>query len=121
MELKVLEQNFNICKVKEIKNIDTNNEFLFIGKTDEEISIVCEDKYTPEDYVDISRNWKCIKILGVLDFSLIGVLSKISTILAQHEISVFVVSTYNTDYILVRKEKIEESIQCLKDEGYNFI
>lgn len=121
MELKILEYNFTICKVKELNNIDNDNEFLFIGKTDEEISIVCDDKHIPTNYTDINRNWKCIKIMGTLDFSLIGILSKITTILATHNIGIFVVSTYNTDYILVKEDKIDLARECLEKNNYIFL
>ncbi len=47
MELKILKQNFSICKVKKITNINIDSEYVFIGKTDEEISIVCDDKHIP--------------------------------------------------------------------------
>ncbi len=121
MELKILKQNFSICKVKEINNINIDNEFLFIGKTDDEISIVCAEEYIPINYTDISENWKCIKIMGTLDFSLIGILSKISTILTENNISIFVVSTYNTDYILVKEDKIDLAKKSLEENNYTFI
>ena len=121
MELKILKQNFSICKVKEINNINIDNEFLFIGKTDDEISIVCAEECIPINYTDISENWKCIKIIGTLDFSLIGILSKISTILAENNISIFVVSTYNTDYVLVKEDKIDLAKKCLEEKNYTFI
>lgn len=121
MELKILKQNFSICKIKEINSISIDGEFLFIGKTDDEISIVCDCEHTPANYTDISRNWKCIKIIGTLDFSLIGILSKISTILAEHNIGIFVVSTYNTDYILVKEDKISLAKKCLEENNYTFV
>lgn len=61
-----------------------------------------------------------LKIEGILDFSLIGILSKISTILANEKIGIFVVSTYNTDYILVKKENLEKAVESLKKENYLF-
>lgn len=70
---------------------------------------------------DISNNYKCIKIMGTLDFSLIGILSKISTILAEHNIGIFVISTYNTDYILVKEDKIDLAKKYLKEHDYTFI
>lgn len=121
MTLKILENKFSICKVEELKNINLNNEFLFIGKTDEEISVVCDNKHIPNNFTDINNNWKCIKIMGNLDFYLIGILSKITTILAEHNIGIFVVSTYNTDYILVKEDKINLARKCLEENNYTFI
>lgn len=62
-----------------------------------------------------------MKIEGILDFSLIGILSKISSILAKNQISIFVISTFNTDYILIKEEKIKEAISILIEEGYEVI
>ena len=68
----------------------------------------------------VEYNWKAIKIVGTLDFSLIGILSKISTILAQAEISIYALSTYNTDYILVKDDKLEKAIKVLEQNKYKF-
>ena len=62
--------------------------------------------------------WKAFRIEGILDFSLIGILSKLSSILAEEEIGIFAVSTFNTDYILVKKENFEKALQVLADKGY---
>ena len=61
----------------------------------------------------------CIE--GVLDFSLIGILSKISTVLADHGIGIFALSTFNTDYILVKKENYEKALEHLETAGYTVI
>lgn len=62
-----------------------------------------------------------MKIQGVLDFSLIGILSKIATILAEHEIGIFAVSTYNTDYILTKGEQYEKALKVLAETGYEIV
>jgi hypothetical protein len=71
------------------------------------------------DYEKIERGWKVLKINGMLDFGLIGILSKISTLLAEEKIGIFVVSTYNTDYIMVKKENIKNAIIKLEENNYN--
>ena len=71
--------------------------------------------------IKAEKDWKILKIEGILDFSLIGILSKISSILAKNQISVFVISTFNTDYILIKEEKIEEAIFILTQEEYEVI
>lgn len=121
MKLKILENTFSICKVNELKDIDFSSNFLFIGKTEEEISIVCDENHTPKDYTKINKNWKCIQIVGTLDFSLIGILSKITTILAQKQIGIFVVSTYNTDYILVKEDNMSMAKKSLEENDYIFV
>jgi hypothetical protein len=64
--------------------------------------------------------WSCIKIAGVLDFSLTGVLANISSVLAEAEISIFAISTYDTDYILVKSEKLQPARKVLLVSGYTF-
>ena len=98
--------------------VDFSQEFFFLGKTDEEISLVCVTEQTPEDTVEREDGWKAFRIQGVLDFSLIGILSKISAILAEHKIGIFVVSTYNTDYVLVKQENYDRALSVLEEQGY---
>ena len=118
MELKRLPYDFTVCKVKDIANIDTKKDFFFIGKTDEEISLVCKTEDTPGAAAERDDGWRGFRIQGVLDFSLIGILAKISDILAENKIGIFAVSTYNTDYILVKKENFERALAALEDAGY---
>lgn len=118
MKLKRLPYELTVCKVRSIENIDLNTEFFFIGKTDEEISLVCQTENTPTDTVAREDGWRSFRIEGVLDFSLIGILSKISKILADHNIGIFAVSTFNTDYILVKEENFYNAVCALKSKGY---
>ena len=78
MEIKELSQKLTICKLKSIDGIDIQKEFYFIGKTDEEISLVCKTEEVPENIVERDDGWKGFRIQGVLDFSLVGILSKLS-------------------------------------------
>ena len=93
-------------------------DFFFIGKTDEEISLVCKLADTPKITTERDDGWKGFRIQGVLDFSLIGILSKLSGILAENHIGIFAVSTFNTDYILVKAENFEKALSVLSAEGY---
>ena len=118
MELKKIEQEFSVCKVRDISVIDFTDEFCFIGKTDEELSLVCSMERVPVNIVERDDGWKAFRIQGVLDFSLIGILSRISAILAENKIGIFAVSTYNTDYILVKKENYQRALKALETQGY---
>ncbi len=118
MELKKLDYDLTVCKVKSEKDIDLSKDFYFIGKTDEEISLVCITDDTPSNTTERDDGWKGFRIQGVLDFSLIGILSKISQILADNKIGIFAVSTFNTDYILVKKENFEKAMSVLEEAGY---
>ena len=118
MELKRMEYDLTICKVPDISKTDMTAGFFFIGKTDEEISLVCKTEDTPAETTERDDGWKGFRVQGTLDFSLIGVLSKLSGILADHQIGFFAVSTYNTDYILVKEENFERALRILASEGY---
>jgi hypothetical protein len=121
MELKKLEYDLSVCKLADIRDIDLGRDFFFVGRTDEEISLVCKTEDIPEKTVERDDGWRGFRIRGVLDFSLIGILSKLSGILAENNIGIFAVSTYNTDYILVKKENFDRAMDVLKDAGYTII
>lgn len=118
MELKSITDKLTVCKVADIADIDMSAEFYFIGKTDEELSLVCKTEDVPLKTIERDDGWRGFRIQGVLDFSLIGILSKLSGILAEHKIGIFAVSTYNTDYILVKEENFERALTVLAAEGY---
>jgi len=119
VELKTFDYELTVCKVPDTAMIDLSKDFYFIGKTDEELSLVCRTEDTPDCTTERDDGWKCFRIQGVLDFSLIGILSKISGILADNKIGIFAVSTYNTDYILVKSENFSKAIDVLSKEGYS--
>ena len=121
MELKKIEHNLTVCKVRNVSDIDITSEFYFIGKTDEEISLVCKTEDTPVETVERDDGWKGFRIQGTLDLSLVGILSKLSGILADHNIGIFAVSTYNTDYILVKEENFDRALKVLASEGYTIV
>lgn len=118
MQLKIIDQDFSICKVEDLSKIDYTDMFCFISKTDEEISLVCSSNCVPQNVLECDHGWKAFRIQGVLDFSLIGILSRISTILAESGIGIFAVSTYNTDYILTKKDNFYKAINILESNGY---
>ena len=119
--MKKIELNLTVCKVKNVSDIDMTSEFYFIGRTDEEISLVCKTEDTPIETVERDDGWKGFRIQGMLDFSLIGILSRLSGILADHKIGIFAVSTYNTDYVLVKEENFERALKILASEGYSIV
>lgn len=118
MKLKKIDAEFAVCKVKDYSEVNLDAEYCFIGKTDEERSLVCMEKDVPDNVLIRDDGWKAFRIEGTLDFSLIGILSGISSILAENRIGIFAVSTYNTDYVLVKKENYERALSALKNAGY---
>lgn len=121
MRIKRMNYDISVCKVKDVSGIDMDDNFCFVGKTDEEVSLVCKTEKVPENTREREDGWKAVRIEGVLDFSLIGILAKISAILAENKIGIFVISTFNTDYILTKSENFEAAITALKQEGYEII
>ena len=124
MNLKLLENKYKVVKLEPNENIPLEKilkeDIYSITRTDEELSIVAREDVDIKSDIE-EKDWRMIKIDGTLDFSLIGILSKISTILANANISIFAISTYNTDYILLKEDKIKEAIKLLKKNGYKFI
>ncbi len=83
--------------------------------------MVCMTKDVPPNTIQRDDGWKAFRIQGVLDFSLIGILAEIAKLLAEHGISIFALSTYNTDYILVKKEHYQKALGLLENSGYEII
>ena len=121
MEIKKLNQDFSVCKVMDYSLVNLNAEYSFIGKTDEEKSLVCVTSDVPPNVIERDDGWKGFRIQGILDFSLIGILSKIAEILAKNSISIFVISTYNTDYVLIKKENYQKALDILEHSGYEVV
>ena len=121
MKLNIIDNKLTVCKVADISAIYLTAEFFFIGKTDEELSLVCRTEHTPSETLERDEGWRGFRIQGSLDFSLIGILSKLYGILAEHKIGIFAVSTYNTDYILVKEENYERALEALASNGYSFV
>jgi len=118
VQLFVLPEKMAICKLDAKEQVPAWAEKAFsITRSDEELSIVCEAKEVPETITQ-SKHWVMLKIAGPLDFNLVGILASIAVPLAKVDISIFVLSTFDTDYILVKEEKREESIQALREAGF---
>ena len=118
MKLKKLPYTLTVCKLETVEQIDLNAGFYFIGRTDEEISLVCRTECTPARTLEREDGWRGFRIEGTLDFSLIGILSPIAAILAENKIGIFAVSTYNTDYVLVKEENFDKAMNALGAAGY---
>ena len=121
MVIKKLDHELTVCKVADVSDVDTGKDFYFFGKTDEEISLVCKTDDVPQNTIERDDGWRGFRIQGVLDFSLIGILSKLSAILAENGVGIFAISTFNTDYILVKAENFEKALKVLSDAGYDVV
>lgn len=119
--LKKIHENLTVCKLADFSQIELDKELYFLSKTDEEISLVCKTEDTPSQTIEREGDWRAFRIQGVLDFSLIGILSKLSSILAENKIGIFAISTFNTDYILVKAKDYERALIILAEAGYTII
>ncbi len=120
MDIKIeeIDVSLTVCKVKDYSQVDLSQDFCFIGKTNCENSLVCATDNVPSNTTEREDGWRAFRIVGMLDFSLIEILSKISTILANEKIGIFVISTFNTDYILVKESNFEKSLTILERNDY---
>ena len=95
-------------------------DFYTVSRTDEELSIVCDSAIGLEA-PESEKDWRIIKVVGPLDFSLTGILAKISAALADAEVSIFALSTFDTDYILVKNDNLREARKALQAVGCQFL
>ena len=91
--------------------------FLSVTRTSAELSVVCEDALVPEG-TQAERGWRAFGVAGTLDFSLTGVLASLAVPLAEAGISVFAVSTFDTDYLLVREHSLSQALETLERAGF---
>ena len=119
-DLELLSGNYVICRIEPNKSIPewAHGEFVSLTRTGDELSIVCPDRNVPDD-VQRESGWRCLRVAGKLDFSLVGVIATITAILADADISTFVVSTFDTDYLLVRELDLDGATAALVQAGYS--
>lgn len=92
----------------------------FIGKTQDELSIVVPENVVIESD-DRDGNWRALEVLGPLNLSMVGIMSKIGSVLAAAKVSIFVVSTFETDFFLVKEQDLNKATAALTKDGYKVI
>lgn len=120
LTLTVLKDKYAVSKTDHDSGVPDwvkASEFFSITHTADEYSIVCCQDMIPGN-IKQEKDWRILKIEGPLDFTMIGILSSISGILAFHRISIFAISTYNTDYIMLKENDLEKAVNALQCEGY---
>ena len=118
MELERLDMELTVCKLASPEDLDPGMEFFFLGRTDGLDSFVDAGERRT---VERDDGWKGFRVRGTLDFSLVGILAKLSAVLAENRISIFAVSTCNTDYILVKAENFARAAEVLERAGYTVV
>ena len=119
MRLQIIEGKFSVCKVENLRAVNFNVPWLFVGKTDAEISVVCLTADVPHATLAREDGWRALRVAEPMDFGLTGVLAGISTVLAQAGISIFAVSTFDTYYILIKAENLGLAQTALEAGGYS--
>lgn len=123
LKMKLLKDKYGVCRLDKpgpVPNWGIEGEFYSVTKTEDELSIVCVEESTP-DNIKCEKDWRVLKVEGPLDFSLVGILSAISGLMAEKSISIFAISTYDTDYILVKDKDLNKAIKALCDDKYEVI
>lgn len=121
ISLTILEGTFTIHKLAADVPLPSQLDvttFTWIARTDEELSIVCSSDIEISA-AESNPDWACFKVLGPLDFSLTGILAGITDALAAAEISIFALSTFDTDYILVKSSRKRDAEKALLASGYH--
>jgi hypothetical protein len=122
MDLRVLPERLSVCRLP----VDAawpsppeGTSFFSVTRTDAEISVVCgEDDAPAGDDVRVEPDWRALEVAGPLDFGMVGVMASLTAPLADVDVSVFVVSTYDTDYVLVHAAALERAVEALRSAGH---
>jgi hypothetical protein len=120
LTLVVLNGTFAICRLAADAPVPawaTGGLFLSVSRTADELSIVCRQEVVPEGIL-CERSWRCLRVAGTLDFSLVGVPAWLLGPLAAAGVSVFVVSTFDTDYLLLKDRDLETAVEVLEEAGH---
>ena len=118
MRLEVVEGEFTVSKVSGMHEVNLAAPWLFIGRTDAETSVVCLSAHAPVHCLAREDGWRAFRVAGQMDFGLTGVLASLATVLAQASVSIFALSTFDTDYILVKKENLSKALEALASAGH---
>ena len=120
MTIEFLRNTFTVCKIPHRTSIP-EEEFVFFSRTDNENSLVCPTSVVPDNTCSREDGWCGMRIVGTLDFSLIGLLAKISAVLAEAKVGIFALSTFDTDYIFIKEENLARAKDALSAAGYEIL
>ena len=123
LTLELLPDVYSICRLDPQADIPSwvlEGDFLSITRTKNELSLVCSQERVPH-VVECDKGWRCIMVRGPLDLSLVGILASLTSSLAEVDISIFAISTYETDYLLVKVENLRRALLKLEEAGHIFV
>lgn len=120
LKLETLPNTLAVCRLSPTHPIPAwacQGSFYSVSKTSDELSIICDETNVP-DGIKVEKSWRCLKVKGPLDFGLTGILASLANPLAQAGISIFAVSTFDTDYLLVKEKDFENAVVALSSAGH---
>ena len=120
LSLVILPQRLAICRLSPDEPIPaflSHSQFFSVTRTSDELSIVLPEEMVPSNW-KAETGWRCLKVIGPLDFGLTGSLASLAIPLGEAGISIFVISTYNTDYLMVREENLNKATKILLKSGH---
>ena len=119
MTLELLPTPLAICRLSADAELPTwiSGDFQSVTRTRSELSVVCEVDTVPET-VHAEKGWRCLRVAGTLEFDLTGILASLITPLAKAQVSVFALSTFDTDYLLIKSGALNAALQVLQSEGH---
>ena len=123
LELRTLDETFAMARLAADAPVPDwvgGNDLLAVVRTRNELSIVCRDEAVPQNVTEVERGFRGLAVIGSLDFSVVGVIANLAKPLADAGIPIFGISTYDTDHILVRADRLEEAKAALRAAGHTF-
>ena len=118
--LTVLGERLSICRLdaeEEVPAWATRGPFFSVMRTRDELSVVCPEEVVPES-ISRERGWRALRLEGTFDLSMVGILASVASPLAEAGASIFAISTFDTDYVLVREEQLDLAIDTLRACGH---
>ncbi len=123
LTLELLPDRLMVCRLPAEATVPEwaqSGSFFALVRTDDELSVVCMDGDVPEG-IPVERNWRALKVAGPLEFSMVGVLASLAKPLSRAGVSIFVISTYDTDYVLVKEHTLTNTLSALQLAGHRLM
>lgn len=121
MKLYLYPEEYTVCQTLTLPALTADDGVWFLSRTDEEISLVCESRAVPKSCIAVEPGWRLLRAEGPLDFALTGILAGLAKTLTDAGVPIFAVSTYNTDYLLIKSEHLLIALQALTAAGHQII
>jgi hypothetical protein len=120
LRLSVLDERLAVCRLDPRSGIPTwitEASFFSVTQTTDELSVVCPEEHVPSG-VRCERGWRALKLEGPFDFGLVGILASVAVPLAESEVCILAIATYETDYVLVEESQLTLATQALRQRGH---